>query len=105
MKTNFLAGRLFRHKGGFRACGIRPISYGRMRIIILDGLSPLMQKYPERNFGTHSLRIGGTTAAAAAGISGRLLSQHGRWKSSRCKNRYIIDPLKKRLSVTRALGI
>ena len=104
-QENFLAGRLLRVKGGFKVCGMRPISYGRMRTIILDGLSPLSLKYPDRKFGTHSLRIGGTTAASAGGISGRLLSQHGRWKTVSCRNRYIVDPIKKRLSVTRALGI
>jgi len=104
-QENFLAGRLIRSKGGYRVCGLRPISYSRMRTIILEGLRPLMLKYPERKFGTHSLRIGGTTAASAGGISGRLLSQHGRWKTASCRNRYIVDPVKKRLSVTRALGI
>jgi hypothetical protein len=32
-------------------------------------------------FGLHSLRSGGATAAAAAGINDRVFKKHGRWAS------------------------
>jgi integrase len=54
-------------------------------------------------FGTHSLRSGGATAAAAAGVSDRLLQAHGRWSSSVSKDMYIVDPLVKRLDVTKSI--
>jgi integrase len=38
-------------------------------------------------FGTHSLRRGGATAAARAGIQDSVIQKHGRWKSS-CFMRY-----------------
>jgi integrase len=54
-------------------------------------------------YGSHSCRRGGTTAAAAAGISERLLQRHGRWKSL-CVRIYIVEHLRHRLSVSRAIN-
>ena len=55
--------------------------------------------------GTHSLRGGGTTVAANAGIPDRLFKRHGRWASESAKDGYVQDPLSSRLSVSKALGI
>lgn len=50
-------------------CGYKPrskgLSYSRLRVAI----------------GTHSLRSGGATAAANAGVPDRLVKRHGRWAS------------------------
>ena len=55
--------------------------------------------------GTHSLRNGGTTAAAKAGVPDRLFKRHGRWASESPKDGYVQDSLSSRLSVSKALGI
>jgi hypothetical protein len=39
-----------------------------------------------RNFGLHSFRSGGVTAACKFGISDRLFKIHGRWKSENAKD-------------------
>ena len=56
-------------------------------------------------FGTHSLRAGGASAAANAGVQDRLFQRHGRWKTVSAKNGYVEDRLDSRLSVSRMLGI
>jgi hypothetical protein len=55
--------------------------------------------------GTHSLRSGGATAAANAGIPDRLFKRHGRWSSDSAKDGYVKDSLFSRLSVSKALGV
>ena len=54
-------------------------------------------------YGTHSLRSGGTTAAARAHVAERLFQRHGGWKSASSKNCYISDSLEDALSVSRAV--
>ena len=49
-------------------------------------------------FTSHCLRVGGVTAAIAAGIELRLVSRHGNWKSDAIF-RYISDDLEQKLSV------
>ena len=53
---------------------------------------------------THSLRSGGATAAANAGVPDRLFLRHGRWSSVSAKDGYVKDSLASRLSVFRHLG-
>ena len=55
--------------------------------------------------GTHSLRSGGATAAANAGVPDRLFKRHGRWASESAKDRYMQDSLSSRLLFSEALGI
>ena len=59
----------------------------------------------KRKFGVHSLRAGGATAAANAGVPDRLFKRHGRWKSETAKNGYDKDDLAERLTVTKNIGI
>ena len=40
--------------------------------------------------GTHSLRSGGASAAANAGVPDRLFKRHGRWLSDSAKDGYVI---------------
>jgi len=61
--------------------------------------------YETKEFGLHSLRSGGTSAAAKAGVLDRLFRQHGRWKSEVCKDGYVEDSEENRLSVSRSIGI
>ena len=55
--------------------------------------------------GTHSVRSGGATAAANAGVPDRLFKRHGRWASESAKDGYVQDSLSSRLSVSTTLGI
>ena len=57
------------------------------------------------HFSTHSLRAGGASAAANAGVADRVFQRHGRWKSVPAKNGYINDNLESRLSVSQRLDI
>ena len=57
------------------------------------------------NFGLHSLRAGGATAAANAGICDRLFKKHGRWRSDSAKDGYVKEDLQQNLLVTKGLGI
>ena len=59
----------------------------------------------KKQFGLHSLRSGGATAAAAAGVEDRLFKKHGRWKSKNAKDGYIKESIDNRLSVSKKLGI
>ena len=74
------------------------ISYSSVRDFIKDaaiglGLDP-------KDYGTHSLRAGGSSAAANAGVADRLFQRHGRWASVSAKDGYIKDSMASRLSVT-----
>ena len=57
--------------------GLKPLSYTRVREIILSALESI--GLDEFEFGLHSLRLGGTTSAASAGIHDRLFKKHGRY--------------------------
>ena len=56
-------------------------------------------------FGLHSLRAGGASAAAQAGVPDRLFKQHGRWSSETAKDGYVEDSTENRLSVSKNIGI
>ena len=73
------------------------VSYTTMRELFKKKVKEL--GYPAEAFGLHSLRAGGASAAANAGVSDR------RWKSDNAKDGYIEDSLDNRLLVTRRLGI
>ena len=61
--------------------------------------------FDPRVFGLHSLRAGGATAAANAGIPDRNFKRHGRWRSENAKDGYVEDSVESRLEVTRRLGL
>ena len=54
----------------------------------------------KNNFGLHSLRSGGASAAGKAGILDSLIMKHGRWRSEKSKNLYIDESMQNKLSVT-----
>ena len=56
-------------------------------------------------FGMHSLRAGGATATANAGIPDRVCKRHGRWKLESAKDGYVNDSVESRLQVSKGLGI
>ena len=56
-------------------------------------------------FGLHSLRAGGTTAAANAKVPDWMFKRHGRWKSENAKDGYVKDDVRSRLEVSKSLGL
>jgi hypothetical protein len=81
---------LFCHEGG------RPVTTAEVRAMVkavmaAAGRDPAL-------FGGHSLRIGGATAALAAGVQPNLIRLMGRWKSD-------VYELYCRMSVEAALGV
>ena len=79
------------------------LSYTTLRELFKKKLSEL--GYPSEEFGLHSLRAGGATAAANAGVSDRLFKKHGRWRSENAKDGYVEDSLDSQLSVSRKMGL
>jgi len=61
--------------------------------------------FPSEEFGLHSLRSGGATAAANAKVPDRLFKRHGCWKSKNAKDGYIKDDVESRLKVSKSLGL
>ena len=79
------------------------LSFSRLRELLLSKISKL--GYDPKLFGLHSLRAGGATAAANAGVPDRLFKRHGRWKSESAKDGCIKDSVEKQLKVSKQLGI
>ena len=79
------------------------LSYTRMRELFLAKLNEL--GFDSKQFGLHSLRSGGASAAANAGVPDRLFKRHGRWKSETAKDGYVKDSVKSRLSVSKSLNL
>ena len=79
------------------------LSYTRVRELFLAKLSQL--GFDPKLFGLHSLRAGGATAAANAGVADRLFKRHGRWCSETAKDGYIKDSVQSLLSVTRSMDL
>ena len=98
----YLVPRLVKIKKGHKIHPTSGISYTRTREIFNEYIKI---NETEGNYGLHSLRSGGASAAAENMVDERLISKHGRWSSDRARNMYIKDSLKNRLSVTRNLGI
>ena len=76
------------------------MSYTKTREILLQAFAEL--GYPKFLFGLHSLRAGGASAAANAGVSDRLFKRHGRWRSDRAKDGFKAS-LESLLSVSKSL--
>jgi len=79
------------------------LSHTRMAELLKDKLLDL--GFSSKEFSLHSLRSGGATAAAVAGVPDRLFKKHGRWRSENAKDGYVEDSLEQRLSVSRSLGL
>ena len=47
----------------------------------------------KKQFSLHSLRSGGATAAANAGVPDRCFKRHGCWRSESAKDGYVRDKL------------
>ncbi|XP_060597906.1 uncharacterized protein LOC132751710 [Ruditapes philippinarum] len=87
----------------YKLRGTSPLSYTRARELILDMFEHI--GLDKSKFGLHSLRSGGASAAANAGVSDRLFKRHRRWKSEKAKDSYVKDDIDKRLLVSKCLGL
>ena len=91
------------NRGIYRLRKSGSLSYTRLRELVLDKLESI--GLDKRKFGVHSLRAGGATAAANAGVPDRRFKHHSRWKSETAKEGYVKDDLAERLTVTKSIGI
>jgi len=80
----------------------KKLSYTRARETIISRLKSVSENL---DFGLHSMRSGGATVAANSFVNDRCLKRHGRWKCDSSKDRYIVDSLDNRLSVSRSLNL
>ncbi len=65
------------------------LSYTRMWELFLHRIAEL--GFDPEKYGLHSLRAGGATAAANAGVPDRLFKRQGHWKSELAKDEYVED--------------
>ena len=79
------------------------LSHSRLSELLREKLDKL--GFVAVEISPHSLRAGGATAAAEAGVPDRLFQRHGRWRSEKAKDGYVKDSLEKRLSVSKKLGL
>ena len=102
--SNFLFRNLTKtNKGYIFRNGNQPMSYTRVRELILEVLTPLVGDVSK--YCIHSLRSGGASAAANAGVPDRNFKRHGRWKSETAKDGYVQDNFSSLLSVSQSLGL
>jgi hypothetical protein len=76
------------------------VSYNLLRAVVKRALTAIGED--ATGYGTHSLRAGGATAAAAAKMEPRLMQRHGRWARSESMNTYIDDDVTEKLRVSKA---
>ena len=90
-------------KQGERLQASGSLGYARMCELLLAKLEQL--GYDKGQFSLHSLRSGGASGAANAGIPDRLFKRHGRWKSETAKDGYVKDSTSALLSVSSSLKL
>ena len=88
-------GSKLREKGGLSYTTVREAVLAKLEAIGLD----------KRQYGLHSLRAGGASAAANAGVPDRMFKRHGRWRSENAKDGYVKDSLDNRLQVSKKIGL
>ena len=86
-----------RSTGAYKLRGSVPLSYTRAREIVLSAFDSI--GLPKQDYGLHSLRAGGASAATNVRVSDRL------WKSDKAKDGYIKDNVHSLWSVSLSLGI
>ena len=96
----FLFRRFVNSKNGQKLCDSADLNYTRARELVLAMLESI--GLDRKQFSLHSLRSGGASAAANAGVPDRCFNRHGRWLSESAKDGYNIqDKLEDRLSVSK----
>ena len=102
-ESTYVFRAIVRTKTGERLRRSGHISYTRARELVKQKLSSI--GYDAKKFSMHSVRAGGATAAANAGVPDRLFKRHGRWRSESAKDGYIKDSVQARLSVSKGLNM
>ena len=98
-QDRFLFRGLVTTKKGSRLRSNGGLSYTRARKDVLDMLAAI--GLDKKQFGLHSQRSDGASAAANAGA---LFKRHGRWKSENAKDGYIKYSLEESLKVSHTLS-
>jgi hypothetical protein len=80
-----------------------PITYSRINELVKQKFKSL--KLDTTMFKLHSLRAGGSSAAANNKVPDRAFQRHGRWRTVSVKNSYLTESLADLLSVSQNLGI
>ena len=106
LRAGISEGPLFREIKGHDSCETvshRALKYSLARSRVLKMFSDIGLNSQE--YGLHSLHSGGASAASQKGVSDRLISAHGGWRSESSCNGYIRDNQKTLLSVSKALEL
>lgn len=91
-------------KSGYSLCTTnKALLYSRLRELFIQFFQDFVPDITK--YGLHSLRAGGASKAANAGIPDRLFKRHGRWRSETAKDGYVKDDFSKLLSVSQCLGL
>ena len=77
-----------------------PLSHTRTRETVLNAIKPLTLSY-----GLDSLGSGGASVASNALVPTLLISRHGRWRSEKARNVYLLADTSSKLLASRSLGI
>ena len=78
------------------------LSYSRCRELFFEALKTTGVEDVSL-YGLHSLRSGGASHLANRGVPEDLILQHGRWKTTTAKNRYVQRDIQQCLSVAKAV--
>ena len=81
----------------------RKLSYAKARLQVHAMFAKI--GLSTKDYCTHSLRSGGASHASSKGVSKRLISAHGGWRSAKGPDGYIGDGKRSLLSVSQALKI
>lgn len=81
----------------------KPIGYSSIRDYFKSIFNDIVTGIA--SFSTHSLREGGDSTAANAGVAAGLFQRHNRWRSVSAKDGCVDYGLEARLSVSKNLGI
>ena len=103
LSDNYLFRRLISTKNGQKLHDSANLSYTRARELVLEMLESI--GLDRKQFSLHSLRSGGASAAANAGVPDRHFKRHGRWRNESAKDGYVQDRIEERLSVSKKLGL
>jgi len=79
---------------------VKPLSAKTPNSIVKSWLKRI--NVDSKKYGSHSMRRGGATAAAAKGVQQRLIMRHGNWKTN-CVFIYISESIENQLSVSKAI--
>ena len=95
------------HDPRTRRYSLRPTDAPMTYTCVRDAFRALLHRLGEdpSEYGLHSMRSGGGSAATNAGVEARLVSRHGRWKTGSAEERYNEDSLANRMQVTLNLGL